>query len=63
MDWNYCSVQSTSGFNRKLIGAEDIPSEVDIQVGTIHGFQGDECDIIFAVFNTPHQLPLARICS
>lgn len=37
----------------KLIGAEDIPSEVDIQVGTIHGFQGDECDIIFAVFNTP----------
>ena len=24
----------------------------DVQVGTIHGFQGDECDIIFAVFNT-----------
>lgn len=37
----------------KLIGSEKIPSEVDIQVGTIHGFQGDECDIIFAVFNTP----------
>jgi len=37
----------------KLIGSEDIPSEVDVQVGTIHGFQGDECDIIFAVFNTP----------
>lgn len=26
---------------------------VTIQVGTIHGFQGDECDIVFAVFNTP----------
>ena len=37
----------------KLIGSEDVPSEIDIQVGTIHGFQGDECDIIFAVFNTP----------
>ena len=37
----------------KLIGSENIPSEVDVQVGTIHGFQGDECDIIFAVFNTP----------
>ena len=37
----------------KLIGSEDVSSEIDIQVGTIHGFQGDECDIIFAVFNTP----------
>jgi hypothetical protein len=26
---------------------------VRIQVGTIHGFQGDECDIIIAVFNPP----------
>ena len=37
----------------KLLSSETIPEEVDIQVGTIHGFQGDECDIIFAVFNTP----------
>lgn len=29
------------------------PSAVDIQVGTIHGFQGDECDIIIAVLNPP----------
>ena len=26
---------------------------VEIQVGTIHGFQGDECDIIIAVLNPP----------
>ncbi len=26
---------------------------ITVQVGTIHGFQGDECDIIIAVFNTP----------
>ena len=37
----------------KLLSSEDLPKEVDVQVGTIHGFQGDECDIIFAVFNTP----------
>jgi superfamily I DNA and/or RNA helicase len=37
----------------KLILSEKLPEGIDIQVGTIHGFQGDECDIIFAVFNTP----------
>lgn len=37
----------------KLLVSEVLPKEVDVQVGTIHGFQGDECDIIFAVFNTP----------
>ena len=37
----------------KLLASEKLPKEVDVQVGTIHGFQGDECDIIFAVFNTP----------
>lgn len=37
----------------KMIAAERLPKEVEIQAGTIHGFQGDECDIIFAVFNTP----------
>ena len=26
---------------------------VEIQVGTIHGFQGDECDMIIALFNPP----------
>lgn len=37
----------------KLFASEQLPKQVDVQVGTIHGFQGDECDIIFAVFNTP----------
>lgn len=26
---------------------------VELQVGTIHGFQGDECDIIISLFNPP----------
>ncbi len=29
------------------------PDTVGVQVGTIHGFQGDECDAIIAVFNPP----------
>jgi len=37
----------------KLLASEKLPKEVDVLVGTIHGFQGDECDIIFSVFNTP----------
>ena len=37
----------------KLLSSEELPKEINIQVGTIHGFQGDECDIIFAVLNTP----------
>ena len=37
----------------KLTVSAKIPSNIDIQVGTIHGFQGDECDIIISVFNTP----------
>lgn len=35
------------------------PENVEITVGTIHGFQGDECDIIFAVFNPPKGLKYA----
>jgi hypothetical protein len=32
---------------------DERPDEVAVQVGTIHGFQGDECDAIIAVFNPP----------
>ena len=37
----------------KLTASMSLPTTVDIQVGTIHGFQGDECDIIFVVLNPP----------
>ena len=30
-----------------------LPQNVEINVGTIHGFQGDECDAIFVVLNPP----------
>ncbi|MCX8518737.1 MAG: C-terminal helicase domain-containing protein, partial [Methylophilaceae bacterium] len=39
---------------RKLNDSWNVkPEAVEIQVGTIHAFQGDECDIIIAVFNPP----------
>ena len=44
----------------KLVSSKSLPKEVDVQVGTIHGFQGDECDIIFSVFNTPPTITRSR---
>lgn len=40
----------------KLMTSVAVPKNVDIQVGTIHGFQGDECDIIIALFNPPPKI-------
>lgn len=37
----------------KLVLSGEFPNTIEIQVGTIHGFQGDECDIMFVVLNTP----------
>ena len=37
----------------KLMASTIFPKNIDVQVGTIHGFQGDECDIILALFNPP----------
>ncbi len=37
----------------KLISSEKLPDGISVNVGTIHSFQGDECEIVFAVFNTP----------
>lgn len=44
----------------KLILSTDKKENTEIQVGTIHGFQGDECDMIIDVFNPP---PLTSISS
>ncbi len=40
----------------KLIHSRKAPAAIDIQVGTIHSFQGDECDLVFVVFNPPLSL-------
>ena len=40
----------------KLLAQGDLPNGIDVQAGTIHGFQGDECDAIIAVFNPPPKI-------
>lgn len=37
----------------KLLARTPIPDSVSIQAGTAHGFQGDECEMIIALFNPP----------
>ena len=44
----------------KLFASYKCPEGIDIQVGTIHGFQGDECDIVFAVFNPPPKISASK---
>ena len=37
----------------KLISSAALPKNINAQAATVHGFQGDECDIIVALFNPP----------
>ncbi len=45
--------------NKMLEQRTDIPSNVEILVGTIHGFQGDQCDMIITVLNPPTGIKVA----
>ena len=44
----------------KLMAAANFPKNIDVQVGTIHGFQGDECDIVIALFNPPPSISSSK---
>lgn len=45
--------------NKMIEQRTDIPSNVHVSVGTIHGFQGDQCDMIVTVFNPPTGIKVA----
>lgn len=45
--------------NKLLEQRTDIPENVEVLVGTIHGFQGDQCEIIITVFNPPTGIKVA----
>ncbi len=52
-----CPYRSQSQLISKLIEQmSDIPEENKITVGTIHSFQGDQCNMVIAVFNPPKGL-------
>ncbi|NMD01147.1 MAG: AAA family ATPase [Bacteroidales bacterium] len=38
----------------KLIGTIKFPANITLSCSTAHGFQGDECDVVVAVFNVPN---------
>ena len=44
----------------RMITNKDFPREFNVTVGTIHSFQGDECDIIIALFNTPAKVSASK---
>lgn len=44
----------------KLIASKDLPENITILVGTVHGFQGDECDMIISVFNPPPSISSSK---
>lgn len=51
-----CPYRAQASLVDKLVSADkDLLkfANVELQVGTIHGFQGDECDIIISLFNPP----------
>lgn len=49
-----CPYVAESQMIERLIEQLDsIPEYIHFSVGTIHGFQGDECDMVFVVFNPP----------
>ena len=55
-----CPYKAEAQFiNQLLEQTKEIPENISITVGTIHGFQGDECDVIISVFNPPTGLKTA----
>ena len=49
-----CPYKAQATLIEKLLSrVHNDDDKVEILIGTIHGFQGDECDIIISVFNPP----------
>lgn len=52
-----CPYKAQATIIEKLLAQQFEDTEkVELLVGTIHGFQGDECDIIVSIFNPPFSI-------
>lgn len=52
-----CPYKAQATLIEKLLAQQFEDTEkVEIFIGTIHGFQGDECDIIISIFNPPYSI-------
>ncbi len=50
-----CPYRAQASIINKIVESEPMNQKLKVIVDTVHGFQGDECDMIFALFN-PSQL-------
>lgn len=48
-----CPYRAQQSIIDKLSSTLKIPKSISVTTGTIHGFQGDECDMIISLFNPP----------
>ncbi|WP_158624874.1 DEAD/DEAH box helicase [Gynurincola endophyticus] len=52
-----CPYKAQATLIEKLLAQQfEDTDKVEILIGTIHGFQGDECDIIISIFNPPYSI-------
>jgi superfamily I DNA and/or RNA helicase len=52
-----CPYRAQATLIEKLLAQQEAGSDkAELMVGTIHGFQGDECDIIISLFNPPFNI-------
>ncbi|MCG7856693.1 AAA domain-containing protein [Flavihumibacter sediminis] len=52
-----CPYKAQATLVEKLLAQQNIDRErTEVSIGTIHGFQGDECDIVISIFNPPFSI-------
>jgi len=52
-----CPYKAQADIIEKIVSQQFVNNKkVEILVGTIHGFQGDQCDVIFTIFNPPYKI-------
>lgn len=52
-----CPYKAQATIIEKLLAHQHLDNaQTQVLVGTIHGFQGDECDMVFSVFNPPYTI-------
>jgi hypothetical protein len=48
-----CPYRSQATLINKMIESIDFKHELNVIIDTVHGFQGDECDILYFIVNPP----------
>lgn len=54
-----CPYRAQASFINKIIESINMHPNLKVVTDTVHGFQGDECDLVFALFN-PSQLRVSN---